>query len=133
MDNITWHKVDEKDKGILSIAMTPIYEKLDYQKIVGYNGILKGDTVIYKDKEYTVVMVSRLGHFGLSETDKLPYKLCVRPDEVVKQVEEEYFCSNCNTDEYVSFDLYHTNNGIPYDAAYCKKCGKIIWQEDISE
>ncbi|WAI24906.1 MAG: hypothetical protein NRZ50_18030 [Bacillus paranthracis] len=30
-------------------------------RIVGYNGILKGDKVLYKGEEYTVVMVSRLG------------------------------------------------------------------------
>ncbi|MCK1999861.1 hypothetical protein MZM54_00505 [[Brevibacterium] frigoritolerans] len=82
MSHIEWYEASENNDGVKTLAMSEIDKELNLGRIVGYNGILKGDTVVYKGKEYTVVMVSRLGHFGLSETGKLPYTLCVRPDEV---------------------------------------------------
>lgn len=82
MDNVEWFEASENSNGIVSIAMTEIDKEIHLGRIVGYNGILKGEKVIYKDNEYTVVMTSRLGHFGLSETGKLPYTICASPNEV---------------------------------------------------
>ncbi|EOQ07799.1 hypothetical protein [Bacillus cereus] len=82
MENVKWLEASENSNGITSIAMVEINKGLSVGRIVGYNGILKGEKVIYKDNEYTVVMASRLGHFGLSETGKLPYTICASPNEV---------------------------------------------------
>lgn len=82
MEGVQWYEANENNDGIKTIAMIPIDKELNIGRTVGYNGILKGDKVKYKDKEYAVVMVSRLGHFGLSETGELPYILSVSPIEV---------------------------------------------------
>ncbi|MED2737722.1 hypothetical protein [Bacillus toyonensis] len=84
MEGIQWFEASDNDDGIKTIAMIDIDKELNLGRTVGYNGILKGDEVMYKEKVYTVVMVSRLGHFGLSDTGKLPYALCVSPSEVTK-------------------------------------------------
>lgn len=54
------------------------------EKIVGYNNILIGESVSYNDSIYTVVMVSRLGDFGLSRTGELPYEKRIEPHKVFK-------------------------------------------------
>jgi hypothetical protein len=83
MSERIWHKADPNEEGVETFALDPI-SGTDYYRTVGFNGILKGDGVIYKkdNKEYTVVMVSRLGDFGLSETGELPYTLRVSPKDV---------------------------------------------------
>ncbi|HEK9103306.1 TPA: hypothetical protein SUB30_004780 [Bacillus pseudomycoides] len=78
MENVVWFEANENNDGIETLAMLE-------GRIVGYNGILKDEKVIYKDNQYTVVMVSRLGDFGLSETGELPYTLRVSPRYVIKQ------------------------------------------------
>lgn len=84
MSEIKWHEVEQNQNndGIVTMALLTEDEEMGWYKTVGYNGILKGDQVTYKDEKYTVVMVSRLGHFGLSNTGKLPYTLSVLPKEV---------------------------------------------------
>ena len=83
---IVWQEAVENDKRIKTIAFEGLGDVFpNVGRIIGFNGILKGDKVKYQDKDYTVVMVSRLGHFGLSETGELPYKVCVYPNEVTKQ------------------------------------------------
>ncbi|MEG7864515.1 hypothetical protein AAHB46_12790 [Bacillus paranthracis] len=90
MEDIKWHEAEENNDGIKTIAMIELDKKLKgvtmygYNRIVGYNGILKGEKVLYKGEEYTVVMVSRLGDFGLSKTGELPYILRACPKDVVK-------------------------------------------------
>lgn len=84
MEGVQWFEASDNDDGIKTIAMIEIEKELNLGRTVGYNGILKGDEVMYGEKVYTVVMVSRLGHFGLSDTGKLPYTLCVAPFEVTK-------------------------------------------------
>lgn len=84
MSEITWTEARENNDGIKTLAYQTLNPKTDLYRIVGYNGILKGDKVIYQKKEYTVVMVSRLGHFGLSDTGELPYTICASPSDVEK-------------------------------------------------
>lgn len=84
MDNVEWHKANDNELGIETIAFTELDKALNVGRIVGYNGILKGDKVLYRDKEYTVVMVSRLGHIGLSKTGNLPYTETSYPTELTK-------------------------------------------------
>lgn len=82
-----WYEVDENEEGIKNIAFQ--LEGFAFGKVqrtVGYNGILKGEKVTYEGKPYTIVMVSRLGDFGLSETGELPYIIRVHPTEVEKVV-----------------------------------------------
>lgn len=79
-----WLAASDNDDGIHTIAFETISEKHNIYKTIGYNGILKGDTVTHEGKEYTVVMVSRLGHFGLSNTGALPYTIRVSPTSVEK-------------------------------------------------
>lgn len=82
-DTVKWSESAENDKGIETIAFEGLEEGFpNVGRIIGYNGILKGDKVKYQEKDYTVVMVSRLGHFGLSETGELPYTIRVYPKEV---------------------------------------------------
>ena len=67
MEDIKWHEAEENNDGIKTIAMIELDKKskgvtmYGYNRIVGYNGIIKGEKVLYKGEEYTVVMVSRLG------------------------------------------------------------------------
>lgn len=85
MENVIWEKLDKNDLGIQAIAFKDLGRIIpNVGKIVGYNGILQGDTVKYEGRNYTVVMVSRLGDFGLSETGKLPYIMRVLPSKVEK-------------------------------------------------
>ena len=81
---VKWFAANDNDDGIDTIALETISEKHNIHKTVGYNNILKGDKVTHEGKEYTVVMVSRLGDFGLSETGALPYTLRVSPTSVEK-------------------------------------------------
>jgi hypothetical protein len=83
MNDIRWHDANENNDGVKTVAIEIRRDGFGLgSQIVGYNGILKGNVVTYQGKKYIVVMVSRLGDFGLSETGGLPYKLRVRPDEV---------------------------------------------------
>lgn len=85
MNNVEWLEAHPQVNGIETIALQDMYRStINSGRIVGYNGILKGDKVVYKDKECFVVMVSRLGHFGLSLTGRLPYTETVYPGEVIK-------------------------------------------------
>jgi len=84
LENVQWFEVSENKDGVETIGMTQIDKQLNLGRTVGYNGILKGEKVSYEGKDYTVVVVSRLGYFGLSETGELPYTLTARPDEVIK-------------------------------------------------
>jgi hypothetical protein len=79
---VEWFLAKENEFGIETIGLESIDEYGDLHRIIGYNGILKGDKVKYQDVEYTVVMVSRMGHFGLSDTGQLPYTKSVYPNEV---------------------------------------------------
>ena len=77
--------VEENNKGIVTVAfkdLGKVFKNLG--EVVGFNGILKGDTVLYNSEEYTVVMVSRMGDFGLSKTGELPYSIRVEPRGVTK-------------------------------------------------
>lgn len=87
MITVEWEKAIENKHGIETIAIETGRYFETHQQIVGYNGILKGDNVLYNDEEYTVVMVSRLGHMGLSKTGALPYTEQSYPTELTK-VEE---------------------------------------------
>lgn len=83
--NVEWLEAYPKANGIETIALQDMGRStINSGRIVGYNSILKGDKAVYKDKEYTIVMVSRLGYFGLSETGQLPYTETAYPNEVIK-------------------------------------------------
>lgn len=77
MSGVLWEPAAVNDLGMKRIGFVG-------SVIVGLNGIVKGDEVKCNEKQYTVVMTSRLGHIGLSETGKLPYTLSVSPNEVTK-------------------------------------------------
>lgn len=79
MEGIKWEEANINDAGITTIAFD------EEGRIVGYNGILKGEKVLHEGKEYTIVTVSRLGDFGLSETGNLPYCKRVLPSMVIKK------------------------------------------------
>lgn len=79
---IEWQQAKVNDLGVETIAFENLDEAGEFQRVIGYNGILKGDKVFYKGKEYTVVMISRLGHIGLSETGHLPYTEVAFPKEL---------------------------------------------------
>jgi hypothetical protein len=87
-----WVEAETNDKGILTIAI----EVDNRHNYVGYNGILKGDTVVYQEdgKEYKIAMVSKIGRFGLSETGKLPCTILTLPTFVYKKEEFESNGSN---------------------------------------
>lgn len=77
---IEWfEETEENEEGITSIAFSELNRSKTLGRIVGYNGILNGERVIYNNEEYTVVMVSRMGDFGLSLTGKLPYTIRASP------------------------------------------------------
>lgn len=85
LKDVVWYPSSENEDGIETIAFSELGKHTPtVGRIVGFNGVLKGDSVIYKKdkKKYTVVMVSRLGDFGLSETGELPYTLRVSPKDV---------------------------------------------------
>lgn len=87
--SVTWEKAAQNDEGITQIAYKKLVSEFGdgsfwREAIVGYNGILKGEKVLYEGKQYTIVMVSRLGDFGLSETGELPYITRVSPTKVTK-------------------------------------------------
>ncbi|MEJ1517343.1 hypothetical protein R3O67_29465 [Bacillus cereus] len=83
MPKIEWHDADVNENGIETIAFQDLGEITpNAGKIVGYNGILKGDEVKYGYKTYKIVMVSRLGDFGISLDGKLPYINRVSPISV---------------------------------------------------
>lgn len=82
MENIVWEEAKQNECSIENGIQTMAFNKRD--QIIGYNGIVIGDKVKYKDKEYTVVMASTMGDFGLSETGKLPYIMRISPSEVEK-------------------------------------------------
>lgn len=84
MEDIKWYEADDNENGIEIIGFADIDKKLNVGRIVGYNNIIVGDKVIYKGREYTVVMASRMGDFGLSLTGELPYEIRVEPKEVKK-------------------------------------------------
>ena len=111
MKDVKWFKAKkDNDDGIKTIAFTDFNEELRIGRIVGYNGILKGDKIEYEGKEYTVVMVSRMGDFGLSETGKLPYTVRVSPRDVKKCTEEK-------PGEEISMDAKIK------DSKECEECG----------
>ena len=77
-----WVEAETNEKGILTIAIEE-----NRHNYVGYNGILKGETVVYEEdgKEYKIAMVSKLGRFGLSEKGKLPCTILTPPTSVYKR------------------------------------------------
>lgn len=81
-DNIKWEQACSNTQGITTIAYEDVDPKLGVYRTMGYNGILLGDKVLFGKDTYTVVMVSRLGDFGLSTTGELPYVMRVSPLEV---------------------------------------------------
>ena len=83
VENVVWHTDLEDTSTIFNYAIES-HTRLRGTEVVGFNDILRGDEVEYEGKKYTVVMVSRLGDFGLSETGKLPYELRVPPNLVNK-------------------------------------------------
>ncbi|WP_341323495.1 hypothetical protein NSQ62_08455 [Solibacillus sp. FSL H8-0523] len=82
---VEWHEVSNNTVGIETMAFENNEIINGYGRIVGYNGILKGDKVSFREETYTVVMVSRLGHMGLSKTGALPYIETVYPNELNKK------------------------------------------------
>lgn len=83
MPKIEWHDADVNENGIEKIAFQDLGKDIpNAGQIVGYNGILKGDEVKYGSKTYKIVMVSRLGDFGISFDGKLPYINRVSPISV---------------------------------------------------
>jgi len=73
-----WYEANENEDGISTIAL----EQCEFPHIIGYNGILKGDKVKFQGVDFTVVVVSRMGYFGLSKTGGLPYTLTVTPAQL---------------------------------------------------
>lgn len=85
LQNVKWYDEDPTDDGIYKSAIESIdYEYCVREVQVGYNDILLGDYVIKDGERMRVVMVSRLGDFGLSSTGDLPYTIRVFPNEVTK-------------------------------------------------
>ena len=81
---IEWHEVSENADGFETMAFENNEIVNGYGRVIGYNGILKGDKVSFSNEMYTVVMVSRLGHMGLSKTGALPYTKTAYPNELIK-------------------------------------------------
>lgn len=48
------------------------------------------------------------------------------------EMEGEYhvICPFCKTEDKLYYDLFHTEEGVPYDGLYCENCKKIIWEEE---
>lgn len=44
--------------------------------------------------------------------------------------EDGLICPVCKIDRYITYDLFHTEDDIPYDVAYCEKCKTTVWEED---
>lgn len=84
MIEVVWEEAMPNNDGIVTIAIEKNRFFEGHTQIVGYNDITKGDTVMYNGEEWTVVMVSRLGHIGLSKTGKLPYTQTAMPTELTK-------------------------------------------------
>lgn len=89
MENIEWKEAVQDEGTIKDGVKTIAFKNFgkvfpNVGEIVGYNGILRGDLVINEGKKYTVVMVSRMGDFGLSETGILPYIKRTIPKNVTK-------------------------------------------------
>lgn len=81
---VKWFKAKPNEEGIISIGMTDIDETLKTGRVVGLNGICQWDKVKYKDNEYYVSMVSRLGDFGLNKEKRYGYDIRVSPSKVTK-------------------------------------------------
>jgi ASC-1-like (ASCH) protein len=84
---VVWYPCNDEGNGITSVGMkwvTSIGSSILHKDLWGYNGISKGDKVLFEGKEATVVMVSRFGDFGLSFTSDLPYVIRVSPKDVQK-------------------------------------------------
>lgn len=45
-------------------------------------------------------------------------------------MDDELICPKCKTDDHITYDLFHTHDDIPYDGAYCEKCGTMVWEEE---
>ena len=87
-DTLEWEDIEVQEPyGIYNVAWHQPYpnpKRQAHWEHAGYNDMLRGDKVMYNEIEYTIVMVSRMGDFGLSETGYLPYSIRVCPKEVVK-------------------------------------------------
>ncbi len=84
--NIEWRKVADNRFGITKMALKDIgYLYPSVGELVGYNGILLGDKVIYKEEVFTVVVVSKVSRsFGLSKNGELPSTVTALPKDVQK-------------------------------------------------
>lgn len=45
---------------------------------------------------------------------------------------DNLICPKCNTDNFISFDLCHTEDDIPYDIAFCEEYRTVVWSEEIT-
>jgi hypothetical protein len=45
-------------------------------------------------------------------------------------MEDGLICPKCITDEFIEYDLFYTNDDVPYDGAYCSKCKTMVWSEE---
>lgn len=83
---IMWEEYIDEELGIFNAGYEVIrhgnYGEI-YQNY-GYNDMSKGDLVSCNNEEYTIVMVSRMGDFGLSKTGSLPYSIRVAPNKCTK-------------------------------------------------
>lgn len=84
MKDIHWKKAHANEHGIDTVGFGEFSQTLNVGRIVGYNGLTIGDQVLYKGELMYIVMASRLGHFGLSNTGELPYSITAYPKDVEK-------------------------------------------------
>ncbi|MGY1423687.1 hypothetical protein [Bacillus cereus] len=47
MGKIEWHEATENNQGIQTIGMLEVMLGSDFKRIIGYNGIIKGDKVLF--------------------------------------------------------------------------------------
>ncbi|QHW35730.1 hypothetical protein GZH47_33090 (plasmid) [Paenibacillus rhizovicinus] len=111
-----WIHMNPGREGIFNIAHKWTSQHLMQPDLYGYNNMTKGEKVIFKNDLWTIVMVSRMGDFGLSQTGELPYSIRVRPDECSKVPFHNHDCLECTyiTSEQVTaerIDWYSCNQG----------------------
>lgn len=85
MDKIIWESAKENTHGIKTIAhkyLDDIYSNIGI--LVGYNGIILGDRVMFLNEEWRVVYISPDGFFGLSKKGRLPTQRTASVKSVVK-------------------------------------------------
>lgn len=84
MSNITWIEVVENENGIERVGIENYEDFLGIGNLVGINGFVIGDRVVYNGKMLVIVKVSRLGCVTLSDSNNSTYLERARTSEIKK-------------------------------------------------